>query len=91
MAYKITKKITPNPVPGEAYADIAAWHTVNSPCHGSEAPAVQVKEWTLHSDGKSAIVALTYEEKDTCDRHHLTEPEDYSDQFDVVIESQGEV
>ena len=45
----------------------------------------------LHTDGKSANISLTYEDQDTCDRHQLTEPEDYDDQFDVTVVSQGEV
>ena len=91
MAYKITKKITPNPVPDSAYADVAAWKAANGPYHGSQAPAIQAQEWTLDSDGKSMIIALTYEDKDTCDRHQLTEPDDYGDAYDTATVSEGEV
>ena len=34
-------------------------------------------------DGKAMIVALTYEDKDTCDKHQATEPEDYEDIYDI--------
>ena len=88
MAYKITKKITPNPLPETALADVEAWKTAYGSYHGSQAPCIDAQEWTLHSDGKSMIVALTYEDKDTCDKHQATEPEDYTDQYD--IEGMGE-
>ena len=85
------RKITPNPVPESALADIAAWKTAYGPYHGSQAPAVTEHTFTLDSDGKSAIVSLTYEDQDTAERHGLTEPEDYSDEYDVIVQSAGEV
>ena len=91
MAYKITKKITPNPLPETALGDVEAWKTAYGSYHGSQAPCIDAQEWTLDTDGKSMIVALTYEDKDTCDKHQATEPEDYTDQYDIVIQSQGEV
>lgn len=91
MAYRITKRITPNPLPSDALADIAAWKSAYGPYHGTQAPAVTESTFTLHTDGKSANISLTYEDQDTCDRHQLTEPEDYDDQFDVTVVSQGEV
>ena len=83
MAYKINLRLHP-PKSETALADVEALEDPMGLLVSRTGTLLQNGHYI--PDGKAMIVALTYEDKDTCDKHSATEPEDYlKDIYDTYV------